>query len=315
MSPERARPARASAERRTTTEVDGRRLTLSNLDKVLYPSGFTKGEVISYYVHVAPVLLPHLDGRPVTLVRFPDGTAAGSFFEKRVPSHAPGWVRTAAVPTGAGGRDGTIEHLVIDGLPALVWVANLAAIELHVPMWRVVADGTIGPVDTMVFDLDPGAPATVVECCEVAAMVRDEIDAAGLRASPKTSGSKGLQVYVPIDPPQPWKSVHAAARSLARRLERRRPELVLSNMRRSLRSGRVLIDWSQNHPAKTTVAPYSLRGGDAPFVSTPVTWDEVARCQDRADPAVLQFGPDQVLRRVAELGDLMGAGAGTRREA
>ena len=277
---------------------------MSNLDKVLYPlSGFTKGQVIDYYVRVAPVLLPHVAGRPVTLRRYPDGVDGESFFEKNAPRHAPEWIRTARVPT-PGSAKGTeyADFVLIDDVPTLAWVANLAAIELHVPQWTVGPAGGRGPTDLLVFDLDPGAPASVVECCQVAQLVRAALAEDGLSAYPKTSGSKGLQLYVPVTVADAGQT-SAYARSLARTLASAHPGLVLDSMVRSRRAGKVFIDWSQNNPAKTTVAPYSLRARPMPTVSTPLTWAEVERC-GRADDVV--FTADEVRARIAQHGDLLG---------
>jgi bifunctional non-homologous end joining protein LigD len=297
-----------SPEQRTITEVEGRRLTLSNLDKVLYPEArFTKAEVISYYVHVAPALLPHLAGRPITFTRFPDGVTGESFFEKNLPKGAPEWVRTIEVPRSSREGAATIRFPAIADLPSLVWAANLAAIELHAPLWRSVEPGHFGRFDQMVFDLDPGLPATIVECSQVALWVLEDLSAAShATVLAKTSGSKGLQLYVPLDPPRPWEDVRDEARRIAQSLERSHRDLVLSNMRRDLRPGKVLIDWSQNHPAKTTVAVYSLRGRPSPTVSTPVTFDEVAACARSGDADSLSFLAGDVLRRVERLGDLFG---------
>jgi bifunctional non-homologous end joining protein LigD len=294
-----------SAEQPTVTEVEGHRLVLTNLSKVLYPQvGLTKGQVIAYYVGVAPVLLPHLRDRPVTFRRFPEGVDGISFFEKNVPRGAPDWVRTTTVPRRSGNGRDVIVHVVIDDLATLVWTANLAALELHVPMWRVDAPGEYGPVDLMVFDLDPGEPASVVDCCRVAAWLHDLLEADGLAAFPKTSGSKGLQLYVPLDPPESWRSVRDRSHDVARQVEREHPDLVVSNMRRDLRAARVLIDWSQNHAAKTTVAPYSLRARPAATVSTPVTWDEVGECAASGNGDLLAFDTFATLERVSTLGDL-----------
>jgi len=295
-----------SPEPRTVIEVGGRRLSLSNLDKVLYPEvGFTKADVIWYYVHVAPVLLPHLKGRPLTVTRYPDGVTGESFFEKHISRKAPDWTRSVKVPRSVR-ADGAsfIQQLVVDDLPTLVWVANLAALELHVPMWRSVSEGVYGPVDLMVFDLDPGAPATIEECCAVAGWLRDELAMRSLAAHPKTSGSKGLQLYVRLDPPWPWELAHTVARNLARQMEREHQNLVTSNMRRDLREGKVLIDWSQNHAAKTTIAPYSLRALAAPTVSTPLTWEEVEAGAEPGQGRLLRFLAGEVLERIESLGDL-----------
>jgi len=294
-----------SPEQRTVIDVEGRRLSLSNLDKVLYPeAGFTKADVIWYYVHIAPVLLPHVRGRPLTMTRYPDGVTGASFFEKHSARKSPPWAHSVRVPRSAR-ADGSafIDQLVLDDLPTLVWVANLAALELHVPMWRSVSDGAYGQVDLMVFDLDPGSPATVVECCVVALWLRDELEGRGLEAYPKTSGSKGLQLYARLDPPRPWEEAHAGAHEIARKMEREHPAQVLSNMRRDLREGKVLIDWSQNHAAKTTIAPYSLRAQALPSVSTPLSWDEV-RVAAGGGGEGLRFVAGDVLERVASLGDL-----------
>jgi bifunctional non-homologous end joining protein LigD len=289
------------------TEVEGHRLTLSNLGKVLYPeAGFTKGEVVDYYVRVAPVLLGHLADRPVTFVRFPDGVDGPSFFAKHLPKGAPEWVRSIEVPSSARSNDGQlIVFPAIDDLASLVWAANLAALELHVPLWRSERPGEFGPFDQMVFDLDPGPPATVVECCRVAGWLVEALGAEGhAKVLAKTSGSKGLQLYVPLDPPRPWETVRDDAKEMARAVERAHGDLVVSNMRRDLRVGKVLIDWSQNVPAKTTVAAYSLRARPYPTVSTPVTLDEVADCAKTADPDRLRFLAADVLERVDRLGDL-----------
>jgi bifunctional non-homologous end joining protein LigD len=292
-----------SPDQKVTVDVEGRTLTLSNLTKVLYPEvGFTKGEVIDYYTRIAPVLLPHTRDRALTFKRYPDGVEGKFFFEKNAPSHAPEWVRkvTLASPGSTKNRD-TINYPVMCDLPTLVWSANLAAIELHVPMWKVDRRGKPKNPDLMVFDLDPGPPATIVECCEVAGHVRAVLAEDGLSAYPKTSGSKGLQLYVPLDASRPWEDVHGYARTLAQRLEQEHPSLVVWNMKKELRKGKVLVDWSQNNAAKTTVAVYSLRARPAPTVSTPVTWDEVEGC---ASPDDLRFTSADVLARVDEHGDL-----------
>ncbi len=287
-------------------DVDGRRLGLSNLDKVLYPeTGTTKGEVIEYYTRVAPVLLPHLADRPLTRKRWPDGVAADSFFEKNAPRGTPEWVRTVELPSPGSSRGTeTVTYVVCDDLPTLVWLANLAVLEFHVPQWRVEDTEPQNP-DRLVFDFDPGPPATIVECCQVALLVAEALAADGLLAYPKTSGSKGMQAYVPLDALAPVDEVHGYARRLAERLEKVAPKLVVSRMDKSVRRNKVLIDWSQNSSAKTTVAPYSLRGTDTPTVSMPVTWDEVERTATTAAP--LRFELTDALERVEAQGDLLEA--------
>jgi bifunctional non-homologous end joining protein LigD len=288
---------------KVVVQVDDRTLTLSNLDKVLYPeTGFTKGEVIDYYTRIAAVLLPHVRERALTFKRYPDGVEGKFFFEKNAPSHTPDWVRRVRLPSpGSTKNRDTIDYAILCDLPSIVWAANLATLEMHVPMWTVTSAGKPRHPDLMVFDLDPGPPATIVQCCEVAVLVREALAADGLEAVPKTSGSKGLQLYVPLDAKAPWEDVHAYARTLARRLENDRPDLVVWNMKKDLRTGKVLVDWSQNNAAKTTVAVYSLRARPAPTVSTPVTWDEVEACRKPDD---LRFTSADVLARVDKYGDL-----------
>jgi bifunctional non-homologous end joining protein LigD len=281
-----------------TVEVDGRQLKLSNLDKVLYPDvGFTKGEVIHYYTRIAEVVLPHIGDRGVTLRRFPNGVDQQSFFEKRCPTHRPDWIGTYL---GPGDRVGDIGYCALDSRPALVWSANMAALEIHAPMAR--GDDIETPT-MVVFDLDPGAPADIHDCCEVALWIRDTLDSIGLEVWPKTSGSKGLQLYLPVNRPG---LTHEAASSfaltVAHALEKHHADRVLSNMNKALRGGKVFIDWSQNSRHKTTVAPYSLRARPAPTVSTPVTWEEVEACAD--GDADLVFEAADVLERVAADGDL-----------
>ena len=286
-------------------EVDGRPLTLTNLAKVLYPEdGFSKAEVLDYYQRIAAVLLPHIAGRPMTLKRYPEGVDGESFFQKHVTAHRPDWVRTEDVESHSSrARDpgSTITYLVIDDLPALIWAANLAALELHVPMWRFPPDdGNPRQPDLLVFDLDPGQPASIVECCRVAEALRPLLESAGLRPLAKTSGGKGLQLYAPIDGLSA-EQASDQARSFAQRMEQEHPELVVSRMTKTLRAGKVLIDWSQNNGSKTTIAPYSLRARVHPTVSTPVSWDEVAACRTPGD---LFFTAPDVLGRVAKQGDL-----------
>jgi bifunctional non-homologous end joining protein LigD len=288
---------------RTETVIDGRRLGLSNLTKVLYPeAGFTKGEVIDYYARVAPVLLTHLGDRGITLRRFPNGVDGQSFYEKRCPSHRPDWVGTA---DGPGDRGGAIGYCRLDSVAAVVWAANLAALELHAPMAR--ADDIESP-QMVVFDLDPGAPAAMPECAEVALWVRDVLAGIDLDCVAKTSGSKGLQVYVPLNAGAVHTHDHASSFALAvgQAIERAHPTLVLTTMRKDLRGGKVFIDWSQNSRHKTTVCVYSLRARPRPTVSTPVTWDEVAAA---ADGAPLSFEAPEVLERIDRHGDLFALAA------
>jgi len=277
-------------------EVEGRRLALSNLDKVLYPDGFTKGQVLDYYTRIAPVLLPHLADRPLTLKRWPDGVQGHSFFEKNAPSYRPEWLRTETLPSpGSTKKRESIDYAVIEELAALVWVANLATLELHTPTWRV---GGGGP-DLLVFDLDPGPGTSIVECCEVALLLRPLLEAEGLTPIAKTSGSKGMQVYARTH----VSDTSTYAKELAQRLEKERPQLVVHRMAKALRPGKVLVDWSQNNPAKTTVSVYSLRARDTPTVSTPLTWQEVETCSSATE---LVFTSDDVLGRVEAQGDLFG---------
>ncbi len=284
--------------------VEGRRLKLSNWDKVLYPqAGFTKGELISYYAQIAPVVLTHLRDRPLTLKRYPNGVEAKYFYEKQSPSHRPEWVQTARV--------GDVEYTLAQDRPTLVWLANLADIELHTSL--AFAQAPERPT-MLVFDLDPGAPAGIVECCEVARVLHGLFDQLGLKSFAKTSGSKGLQVYVPLNVPAGYEQTKPFARRIAELLEQRMPELVVSRMTKRLRPGRVLVDWSQNDAHKTTVTVYSVRARERPTASTPVTWEEVARCLEERDERVLTFVVDDVLRRAADLGDLFAPVASLRQE-
>ncbi len=282
-------------------DVDGRTLRLSNLDKVLYPEvGLTKGEIVTYYTTVAPVLLPHLAGRPLTVKRYPNGVDGPFFFEKNAPRGTPDWVRTARLPApGSTKNRDEIDYVVVEELATLVWLANLAALELHTPQWKVGPRGGVHGADQLVLDLDPGAPAAIGECCQVALLLRDALVGIGLDPVAKTSGSKGLQVYAAIAP-TPSDTVNAWAHELAKQVEHEHPDLVVSRMTKSLRPGKVLVDWSQNNGAKTTVSVYSLRARPTATVSTPVTWDEVA---DAAGGAPLSFTQADVLARVED-GDL-----------
>jgi bifunctional non-homologous end joining protein LigD len=307
-------PPQPGDAKRTVVEIDGHELTLSNLDKVLYPgSGFTKGDVIDYYVRIAPALLPHLTDRPLTMRRFPDGVDGQSFYAKHLPRGTPSWIRHAAMPRSPGSKDpSTVEFVILGDLGSLVWAANLASLEIHVPQWRIGPDDRPRPPDLMVFDLDPGPPATIVECSRVALILADVLRATrGSSAYPKTSGSKGMQVYLPLPPEarsETWEAgrPREEAKVLAEELAAEHPELIVSNMSKEIRAGRVLIDWSQNHVAKTTIAPYSLRARPDPTVSTPLTWEEVARCAEGGDGAAeaLRFLPEAVLGRVEGFGDL-----------
>ncbi len=280
----------------TTVRVGEHDLALSNLDKVLYPvTGTTKGEVIRYYAAIAEVMLPHLAGRCITLKRFPDGVTTPGFFEKRCPTHRPAFVDTYL---GPGDRRGEVQYCAIESPAALVWAANMAALELHVPM-ALAAD--LESPRALVFDFDPGEPATIVQCCEVAGWVRDLLDGVGLRCLPKTSGSKGLQVYVPLNTPTTHQHAADVALAIGQMLERRHPDRVTTTMAKAVRPGKVFVDWSQNARHKTTIGVYSLRARPEPTVSTPVTWDEVEACAAGAAP--LRFTAEEVVARVAADGD------------
>lgn len=299
-----------SSPDRIETEVEGRRLSLGHLDKVLFPeSGFTKGQLIDYYVRIAPVMLPHLRDRPVTLRRFPDGVDGQGFFEKHRPAHAPPWVGSVTVPSPREGGAG-VEYPTVGDVASLVWAANLGTIEFHVPLWHRGRRRKLpAPPDHLVFDLDPGEGADIVDCCRVAGWLAGDVGDVG-SATPdrgmfaKSSGSKGLQVYLPLGGRPTWEKVKERAHAVASRLESEHPGAVVSSMRKAERKGRVLIDWSQNTPSKTTVAAYSVRARAAPTVSTPVTWDEVSACAEGGGPDMLRFTTDQVLDRVARDGDL-----------
>ncbi len=274
--------------------VEGRRLRITNWDKVLFPAtGFTKGQLVAYYARIAPALLPHLKDRPLTLKRYPEGVEAEYFYEKQAPSHRPEWVHTE--------RIGNVNYIVAQDRPTLVWLANLADIELHtsLSLARSPQEPTL-----LAFDLDPGAPAGLVECSQVGQVLHGLFSQLGLQSFAKTSGSKGLQVYVPLNGGASYEQTKPLARRVAELLEQRMPELVVSRMTKRLRPGKVLVDWSQNDRHKTTVTVYSVRARERPTVSTPVSWDEVDRCRQRADSEQLTFTTGAVLSRVVELGDL-----------
>jgi bifunctional non-homologous end joining protein LigD len=286
--------------RETIVEVQGRRLSLTNLEKVLYPAaGFTKKDVIDYYMRIAAVLLPHLAGRPLTLKRYPNGVDAPFFYEKNCPRSRPEWVETA--PIWSEGNHRWMDYCVAQNLSTLAWVANLASLELHTSLSMASA---MPHPSFVVFDLDPGEPATMVECCKTALWIHDALARRGLRTYAKTSGSKGLQVYLPVNSGVNYEETKPFAHQLALTLERKHPELVVSDMKKEIRTGKVLVDWSQNDAHKTTVCVYSLRARSQPTVSTPVSWAEVGRCLESANPAALEFTAAQVLRRVEQHGDL-----------
>ena len=284
--------------------TEGRQLRITNWDKVLYPeTGFTKGDLVAYYARVAPVVLPHLHDRPLTLKRYPNGVDAPYFYEKQSPSHRPEWVQTV--------RIGDVNYTLAQDRPTLIWLANLADVELHTSL--SLAPKPEQPT-MMVFDLDPGAPAGLVECCEVALVLRGLFDQLGLASVAKTSGSKGLQVYVPLNTPIDYRVTKPFARRVAELLEQRMPELVVSRMTKRLRPGKVLVDWSQNDAHKTTVTVYSLRARERPTASTPVTWDEVALCRERGDEAELTFEADELLTRARAQGDLFASAVSVKQE-
>ncbi|MDO8108040.1 non-homologous end-joining DNA ligase [Isoptericola sp. b441] len=282
-------------------QVEGRRVRLSNLDKVLWPAtGTTKGEMLQYYTQVAPVLLRQLADRPVTRVRYPDGVAADRFFEKNVPAGTPRWVRHHWLPASPGDDDGTVLDLpVLDSLPALVWATNLGAIELHTPQWRVGPRGGVRAPDRLVVDLDPGPGAGLVGCAKAAHLIAERLADDGLtEVVPVTSGGKGMQLYATLDGSRAATAVHAYARDLARELASAHPDLLVATQKKTSRPGKVLLDWSQNHPAKTTITPYAMRGREHPTVAAPRTWDEVG-------PDLDQLTWEQVLARLDHVGDLM----------
>ncbi len=282
------------------TVVEGRQLSLSNLDKVFYPAAsFTKAQVIDYYMRIGPVLLPHVRARPLTLKRYPNGVEGAFFYEKACPSSRPDWVNVATIWSDSSGRQ--IPYCLCDDLPTLIWLANLATIELH-PSLALGMDPA--RPTCVAFDLDPGPPAAIVECCRVALWLRELLAPLGLQAFAKTSGSKGMQVYLPLNTPVTYDQTKPFAKAVAELLVRQHRESVVSNMRKDLRGGKVLIDWSQNSEHKTTVAVYSLRARPRPTVSAPVGWDEVEEVAGSGDGGALVFEAGAVVRRVQKLGDL-----------
>ncbi|MDQ6749290.1 MAG: non-homologous end-joining DNA ligase [Actinomycetota bacterium] len=297
------------ARPRVEVDIDGRRLDLSNLDKVLYPAaGFTKAQVIDYYTRVAPAMLPHLRGRPLTLKRYPNGVDASFFYEKQCPRHRPDWVRTVRVHARGTGRFGgqrrearEIDFCLAGDVPTLVWLANLACLEMHTLLAR--GEDVMAPT-MVVFDLDPGAPADVLECARVALLLRDALQGLGLETVIKTSGSKGLQVYLPLNTPTTYKETRPFARAVAQLLEKEHGDLVVARMTKELRGGKVYVDWQQNDDFKTTVCAYSLRAREQPTASTPLSWDEVEAACEADDAGALRFAADEVLERVERRGDL-----------
>jgi bifunctional non-homologous end joining protein LigD len=284
----------------TVVDVQGRKLNLTNLDKVLYPAtGFTKGEVVDYYVRIAPVLLPHLAERPLTMKRYPGGVDQEYFFEKNAPKHRPDWVKTA--PIWSEGNNREVNYLLANDLPTLVWIANLASLELH-PSLSLAKD--ISTPTMIVFDLDPGPPANIVQCAQVGLWVKEIFDHFGLQSFPKTSGSKGLQIYIPLNTKTSYEQTKPFAHALARLLEQEHPELVVSDMKKAIRANKVFVDWSQNDQHKTTISVYALRAREHPTVSTPITWEEVEQALKKKDAGRLVFEAKDVLARVQKMGDL-----------
>jgi bifunctional non-homologous end joining protein LigD len=294
-------------------EVEGRRLKISNLDKVLYPeTGTTKGEVLNYYARVAPVMLPHLAGRAVTRIRWPDGTAENRFFEKNLPAGAPSWLRSVTVSsTGSRGGGDTITYPIVEDLAALTYLANLGSLELHVHQWTFGPNDRPKNPDHLVVDLDPGAPAGLHECAQVALLVRERLEELGLASAPVTSGSKGLHLYAALPGRKSADDVRDLAQRIAQELSRSHQDLVLWKMTKSLRPGKVLLDWSQNTRSKTTICPYSLRGLPAPTVAAPRTWDEIELGAEEAD-FLEQLDMDEVLARAERDGDVFGELLGER---
>jgi len=288
------------AGKESVLEVEGRQIKVSNLDKVLYPkAGFTKGQLIDYYVRIAPVLLPHLDNRALTLKRYPNGVDGMYFYEKNCPKYRPPWMKTAKV--WSEGNNRFMDYCIASDVATLVWLANLADIELHTSL--ALASNVMRPT-VIAFDLDPGPPANIVQCCQVGLWIREIFAQFQLQSFAKTSGSKGLQIYVPLNTAVTFDDTKSFARAIARLLEERHPDQVVSDMKKALRVNKVFVDWSQNDNHKTTVNVYSLRAKDQPTVSTPVTWQEVEQCLKKADPELLVFTFEQVLKRAEKSGDL-----------
>jgi bifunctional non-homologous end joining protein LigD len=284
----------------TMVEVEGRSLKLTNLDKVLYPAtGFTKGQVVDYYARIAPVFIPHLKGRPLTMKRYPGGVDAEFFFEKNAPKHRPDWVQTT--PVWSEGNNRTMHYLMGNDLPTLVWIANLASIELHpsLSLGKAIETPTM-----IVFDLDPGPPANIVQCCQVGLWVKQIFEHFGLKSFPKTSGSKGMQIYVPLNTKTSYDETKPFAHAIARLLEQEHKDLVVSDMKKAVRTNKVFVDWSQNDQHKTTISVYSLRAREHPTVSTPVTWEDVETALKKKDANRLVFESKDVLARVEKMGDL-----------
>jgi bifunctional non-homologous end joining protein LigD len=290
----------ASGQNEAVLRINGREVPVSRLDKIFYPAtGFTKGQVIDYYIRISTVLLPHLKDRPLTLKRYPDGVNGGFFYEKRCPSYRPSWLQTA--PIWSDHHQANIQYCLANDLPSIVWAANLGDLELH----TFLAKGQAPEKPTMiVFDLDPGAPANIIQCCQVGIWLKEKLDEQNLESFPKTSGSKGLQVYVPLNTSITYEATKEFARNLAEALQREHPDAVVAKMQKQLRVGKVFVDWSQNDSHKTTVCAYSLRAKERPTVSTPVDWAEVKTALKKGDPECLAFVSDEVLQRVEKRGDL-----------
>jgi bifunctional non-homologous end joining protein LigD len=299
-SARRSRSKTPSAKSEASLNINGKIVHVSNLDKVFYPeTGFTKGQVIDYYIRISPVLLPHLKDRPLTLKRYPDGVEGGFFYEKRCPSHRPEWIQTATVWSER--HDSEINYCLANDVPSIVWAANLGDLELHTFLAK---QQDVERPTMVVFDFDPGPPANILQCAQVAQWLKEELDALGLQSFPKTSGSKGLQIYIPLNTPVTYEVTKPFARTMAERLTREHPELVVSKMEKRLRTGKVFVDWSQNDSHKTTVCAYSLRAKEHPTVSTPLAWEEVTTALRKGDANRVNFDSDRVLKRVEEQGDL-----------